>query len=108
MLLSAVGLLIAARSWQARSALCVAIAVIVAVSYSTGVKSVGTVTILFAVFAGGAVASRLQDRIKLSALGFVVAVVAWVASYHVPFVLHVGILALSVPYMILFLGHRGL
>jgi peptidoglycan/LPS O-acetylase OafA/YrhL len=117
-LLCAVGLLIAAKSWRARSALFVAVAVIVAVGYSTGVKSVETVTILFAVFAGGALASRLQGRIGLTLPGrpsrrplnaaFLAALVAWVASYHVPFPVHVGILAVSVPYIILFLGHRGL
>jgi peptidoglycan/LPS O-acetylase OafA/YrhL len=90
----------------------------VALSYSTGVKSVETVTILFAVFAGGALASRLQGRIGLTLPGrpsrrplnaaFLAALVAWVASYHVPFPVHVGILAVSVPYIILFLGHRGL
>jgi len=92
--------------------------VIMAVSYSTGVKAVETVTILFAVFAGGALASRFQNRIGLTAPGrpsrrplnatFLAALVAWVASYHVPFAVHVGILAVSVPYLILFLGHRGL
>src|SRR5437016_479250 len=107
-LLCAVGLLIAAKSWRARSALFVAVAVAVAVSYSTGVKAVATVTILFAVFAGGALANRLQDRIGLTAPGFLAALVAWVASYHVPYPVHVGILAVSVPYLILFLGHRGL
>lgn len=107
-LLCAVGLLIASKRWRARIALCVAVAVIVAVSYSTGVKAVETVTILFAVFAGGALASRLQGRIGLTAPVFLAALVAWVASYHVPFPLHVGILAVSVPYLILFLGHRGL
>jgi len=107
-LLCAAGLLVAARSWRARSALFVAVAVAVAVSYSTGVKSVETVTILFAVFAGGALASRLQRRIGLTAPGFLAALVAWVVSYHVAFPVHVGILAVSVPYVILFLGHRGL
>ena len=107
-LLCAVGLLIAAKGWRARSALFVAVAVTVAVSYSTGVKTVETVTILFAVFAGGALASRLQGRIKLNAPSFLAALVAWMASYHVPFPVHVGILAVSVPYLILFLGHRGL
>jgi len=107
-LLCAVGLLIAAKSWRARSALFVAVAVAVAVSYSTGVKAVETVTILFAVFAGGALANRLQDRIGLTAPGFLAALVAWLASYHVPYPVHVGILAVSVPYLILFLGHRGL
>src|SRR5438105_7646865 len=108
LLLCAIGLLIAAKNWRARSALFVAVAVTVAVSYSTGVKSVETVTILFAVFAGGALASRLQDRIKLNAPAFLAALVAWAASYHVPFPLHVAILALSVPYLIFFLGRRGL
>ena len=107
-LLCAVGLLVAAKSLRARSALFVAVTVIVAVSYSTGVKSVDTMTILFAVFAGGALASRLQDRIALTAPIFLAALVAWVASYHVPFPVHVGILAVSVPYLTLFLGHRGL
>src|SRR5207244_2150025 len=83
LLLCAVGLLIAAKSWRTRGALLVAVAVIVAVSYSTGVKAVDTVTILFAAFAGGALASRLQDRIKLNATWFLAALVAWVASYHV-------------------------
>lgn len=107
-LLCAVGLLIASKSWRMRSALLVGLAVAVAVSYSTGVKSVETVTVLFAVFAGGALASRLQGRIGLTTPGFLAAFVAWVASYHLPFPLHVGILAVSVPYLVLFLGHRGL
>ena len=108
MLLCAVGLLIAAKSWRTRSALVVAVAVLVAISYSTGVKTVETVTILFAVFAGGALASRLQGRIPLTSPLLVAALVAWVASYHVPFVVHLAILAVSVPYLVLFLGHRGL
>lgn len=107
-LLCVIGLLIATRSWGARSALLVAAAAVVAVSYTTGVKAVATVTILFAVFAGGALAARFQDRLELTAGGFVAALAVWVASYHVPFPIHVAMLALSVPYAVLFLGHRGL
>jgi peptidoglycan/LPS O-acetylase OafA/YrhL len=108
LLVCVVGLLVAAKGRWGRAGLLAAVAVIVALSYSTGVKAAETVTILFAVFAGGALASRLGDRIRLDTRAFVGALVAWVASYHVPFPVHVCILALAVPYVILFLGHRGL
>jgi peptidoglycan/LPS O-acetylase OafA/YrhL len=107
-LLCAVGLLIMARNWRGRGAFLVAAAVIVAAGYSTGVKTAETTTTLFAVFAGGALASGFQSRMELNTYAFLAALIAWVASYHVPFPLHVGLLALSVPYVILFLGHRGL
>jgi len=107
-LLAVVGLIVAAGSWGRRAVLLPVLALAVAGAFLTGLKSPGTLMVLFGVFLGGAVIELLGSRVQVRAAGFTLAVAGWVASYRVPFPLHVVLVAVCVPYLTYYLGHRVL
>lgn len=107
-LLAVVGIIVAAGSWRHRAVLLPVLALAVAGAFLTGLKSPRTLLVLFGVFLGGAAIELLGARVQVRAAVFVLATAGWVASYHVPFPLHLVLVGVSVPYLTYYLGHRAL
>ena len=84
------------------------LAVAVVVSFATGVKPASTLVVLFCVFAGAAALYLVRDRIRFRVSWLVAAIAVWFASYHVPLVPHAVLTGLSLPYIVIFFGFRGL
>lgn len=94
------------RVWAVVSAL-LAVAVMVASPFF-GIATPHKVVHLFGVFVGASVISLLGRRVRLHPTGLFGAIAGWIASYHVPFALMVGLQAACVPYAVGYLGRHGL
>lgn len=101
-----IGMIAASRRPLHRLAWSVLLIPLVVASYGTGVKPPHTLTQLFLLFVGASAFYLLRRRIVLSPWFLVVAVIAWQASYSLPFYGHIAVQALAFPYIVLFLAYR--
>ncbi len=84
---------------------CLALALGIGVT----VKAGGATTYpLFLCFAGGASLYRLRARIPLSLPLFLAALGCFIASFHLPSIVHNVVAGAAIPYMVIFLAFRGL
>jgi peptidoglycan/LPS O-acetylase OafA/YrhL len=103
-LVALIGLLVAAGSHWRRLGLGLLTVAFGWFSLNSGVKDKHTLFVLFAVFAGGAAVALGERWIRWHWWLFVVAGAVWIVSYHVPFAVHVGLCAVAVPYLVIFIG----